>query len=365
MPQLYSMFMKYSTSVVSDDGEIAFEFSKGVGRFPDRPTDSELQAINDFVQKTGRPEEHPDVCLARPDLGMEHVIVRSLDVPLEKRGTDHMAWCSVCGTWKFGEGRLVWCVGDGGLRTFGHDCSARLLGDDRWRAMNDEYTQREAAKDAENYLMTSLLTLDDHAKSLETLELLARQLEDAHKVLFTALPSLANTLQRLDGKLEVTEERKANTPAGFRSGGQSSNFTTVLVGQLVGRKFLQKTFKPSSKIRQAALDLRITKINNETARVVAEDWILEFLIRHSEAELIEQARRVRAAIRKAESVKAFIHDAAKFCTAHNYEAIQRWALHPDSPVSSSFRLTSKGLSVREYGEVGSVLPYLQQTTEGQ
>lgn len=96
------------------------------------PLNKELQAITDFVQETGRPEDHPDICLAPPDFDKEHVIVKHLDVPLVKRGTEYMAWCSVCKTWKFADGRLVWCPDDGALRTFGYDCSATHLGDARY-----------------------------------------------------------------------------------------------------------------------------------------------------------------------------------------------------------------------------------------
>ncbi len=342
--------------LLSDDGEVEIDLTKGFGRFPKRPTDSQIAAIKVFVQETGHPEDHPDLCLAEPDLDREHFIVSHLDVPLQRRRTEHPAWCAICQIWKFGDGRLIWCPDDRALRPVGHDCADTHF-EGRWSEMEREYKRREAARDAQDYLLDTLPTLERRANELAGHMSTARQLEAAHDALFKKASLLAEHLYaagKRGGSMTVQRKASRGGPTGIRSSTGTSDFYDDEIGRLRGLSFLTKSFRPTSKLLKAETDLRLLKSDSP-------DLALNRVADMSEEEAVDSARMVQGLLRKADKAVKHVEESAAFLTLENFETVRRWATDIASPYLPEVTITENGLRTRRAGEMPVTVPFVRAT----
>lgn len=335
---------------------------KGIGRFPTCPDLGQLKKIQEWIAKTGAPEDHPDLCLADldpADSEQHYERVIDIDFDASKRPYDVKAYCVVCRKWKFYDGCLIWCEGDGTLRPVGNRCGGTHFGKDRWKEMGAEQDWKMKVDWRTDYLVEILPTIPMRLDGLGQMLAYSQRIQDEHHELFRDAPILmgimANIAKRHNGELTVSIERDVEAakygPSGFRSGGEDSKYVTETVGHLSGRQFLVKSYKPVASLAEARKELLLLSYQGGST----DDEILDRLSKLSDKEIVSLGDKIQKALEQAASVENRIMGAARFLSEGNFRLIEKWCNHPDGPNSVDVSVKNGVMALREHGSIRRIV----------
>lgn len=202
--------------------------------FKERPTPLFEAAVRDFVRKTGRPEDHPDLCY--DDIAKNEPFIKlcPIDVDAKQRPEGDRVDCPMCTPNKFLSGFLCWFFEKQFCAVIGHCCADSETGAEADRRYRAETKKRHE----EDYLLLALpLVLPKlHAiglmkpSAVEALRLY--RLLRKSKAIHVTLRDIARDNGRLRLQQRLEDIKTADGPAGYRRG--NPQFREIDFGPLHG-----------------------------------------------------------------------------------------------------------------------------------
>ncbi len=322
-----------------------------LGPYPEPPTQFQVDQFQELICKTGEPERIPKLCKTKPDLQLDHKLVCIVDVALKNRSGGEMIPCTLCsdGKPKFLYGRLLWST-DGQIRLIGNCCAAKYFGVADFRNMLQVQHRDQQVRASENFLLDHLPRLPDMLVDLRQLGSVSRSFQDMSRQLSGCVPSLANELRRMvkgyGGTLVVLEKTVEGTTTGYRSstGGGSSEYVAVPVGQIQGQDFLSPSYAPHSrykKIEREIIDLHFGRggaaLGNDVVDIVCE--LGEDRCVGAAKRLATVGVHVKNLMEKLQAAPAFLSDS---CVSD----LAKWSEHPANEFRFTVDVSKAGVSFR-------------------
>ncbi|TWB27711.1 hypothetical protein FBZ88_106174 [Nitrospirillum bahiense] len=298
-----------------------------VGPYREAPTLREREDIQRFIDETGQPEAWPKLAKGKPDLALRWEIVLQFAVRAEVRPEGKLIPCCLCDDKpKFLEGAYIWGVDDGSLRCVGWCCAGNHFGGVRMRQMQRTFRNAQRYDQAAFWLMEAVMPVaEELVADLKALEPAVKHLTRERQVLHR-LPTTEGLLKRAceqnNGRLTVEVEATGGMVPrlGLAGSGGTSNFTTVVVGQLRGQEFVRGTKGWRQRWEQL---LKCAESLIYSDPLIVCTW--------SRKEVMDLSRQAAQLIREAPKFWADLKNATDFLSQENAEEIQRWSRHPDMP----------------------------------
>ncbi|WP_145616823.1 hypothetical protein [Nitrospirillum bahiense] len=176
------------------------------------------------------------------------------------------------------------------------------------------------------WLMEAVMPVaEELVADLKALEPAVKHLTRERQVLHR-LPTTEGLLKRAceqnNGRLTVEVEATGGMVPrlGLAGSGGTSNFTTVVVGQLRGQEFVRGTKGWRQRWEQL---LKCAESLIYSDPLIVCTW--------SRKEVMDLSRQAAQLIREAPKFWADLKNATDFLSQENAEEIQRWSRHPDMP----------------------------------